>query len=166
MSHDRRHPSRPVGVRGRRALVASAAAAAVVLGGGFAVASAVESQPADPSVTDVTLDPPTSETAEPDSTTTVASVDDTAMDDTTTTTVVDGVEAADEVAEDGAGEHPDNHGKVVSEAAKDHSQDEAYGNHGQHVSGVARGEIDPSTDATEPPEGADSSTRGKGRRGR
>src|SRR5688572_12335802 len=36
------------------------------------------------------------------------------------------------------GEHPDNHGKVVSEAAHEHAFDEACGNHGAYVSAVAR----------------------------
>lgn len=39
---------------------------------------------------------------------------------------------------DEAGEHPDNHGAVVSAAAHDHSHDEACGNHGKVVSAVAK----------------------------
>jgi hypothetical protein len=40
------------------------------------------------------------------------------------------------------GEHPDNHGAVVSDAAKDHADDEACGNHGRAVSAVAQGEAE------------------------
>ena len=46
----------------------------------------------------------------------------------------------DDEADDEApkGEHPDNHGAVVSAAAHDHSHDEACGNHGKVVSAVAK----------------------------
>ena len=61
-------------------------------------------------------------------------------------------------------EHPENHGKDVSEAAHDHSQDDEAGNHGQHVRDVARG--GGSTPTTEAPSGAETSSGGHGRGGR
>ena len=41
---------------------------------------------------------------------------------------------------------------MVSEAAQNHDLDGQYGNHGQYVSKVARGEIDPSGESTGPDE--------------
>ena len=65
---------------------------------------------------------------------------DPTVDDSTTdhrsTTRPPTVEDEDEGTE---AEHPENHGKDVSEAAHDHSQDDAAGNHGRHVRDVARG---------------------------
>ena len=83
-------------------------------------------------------------------------VDDTTtttVDDTTTTTVEDETTTTteeseseeeesesegDEGAED-EGTEVENHGQIVSEAARDHSNDERCGNHGAWVSSVARG---------------------------
>ena len=52
-------------------------------------------------------------------------------------------DGADDASEDDSGDdatnaRPHNHGKVVSEAAHDHSHDVACGNHGRYVSGMAR----------------------------
>ncbi len=150
MPVDRRRPSVPLRPRGRRAAIAAAAAGAVVLVGGIAVASADEG---DPQVTDTTLE--TTTTLETDPTTTVTADDDDVVDDETTTTTVEpttttvdeGTGTDDEPVESaGEGDHPDNHGKVVSEAAQDHSHDDEAGNHGQYVSGVARGDDAASTE--------------------
>ena len=104
-------------------------AAALAAGSGMALA---ETSPDDPEIdpagaTTTTEEPTTTTVAEP----------------TTTTTVEenDGDVEGDETEGDGATkEHPDNHGKVVSEAARDHSHDEEFGNHGKYVSSVARGD--------------------------
>ena len=101
--------------------------------------------------TDTTVDVSTTESTETTETT------DTTIGDTTTT------EAGD-VEGDDDGAHPENHGKDVSEAAHDHSQDDAAGNHGRHVSEVARG--DSTTSTTAAPGGASTSTGGRGRGGR
>lgn len=82
--------------------------------------------------------------AEESTTTTVADGDSTDTDDTTpvetttpaTTTPGDG-DAVDDDGDDATKAHPD-HGKLVSEAAHDHSHDAACGNHGRYVSGVAK----------------------------
>jgi hypothetical protein len=105
-------------------------AAALAAGSGMALA---ETSPDDPEID------PAAETT----TTTEAPTTTTVAEPTTTTTVEenDGDVERDETDGDAATkEHPDNHGKVVSEAARDHSHDEQFGNHGKYVSSVARGD--------------------------
>ena len=109
-------------------------AGALALGSGIAMA---ETAPENPEVIG-DPDETTTTTAEETTTTTV---------DATTTTTVDendgdteGEETEGDTESDGAKAHPDNHGKVVSEAARDHSRDEEFGNHGKYVSSVARGD--------------------------
>ena len=101
-------------------------AGTLVVGGGIALA---EGAPDDPSIT---VDETTPTTVDETTTTTEATT--TTVEVATTTTLgLDG--------EDGeSGVHPDNHGKVVSEAAHNHDMDEACGNHGKWVSSVAKGE--------------------------
>jgi len=162
MTDDRRHPSRPSGPKGRRVAIAAAVASALVLAGGIAVAGA-ESGPAGPQVTDSTLAPTTSapvvDTTESTETTLGATTTTEASPDQ------EGTEAP-EAPENGltGTEHPDNHGKDVSEAAQDHSHDEDAGNHGAYVSGVARG--DGTTTSTAAPSATTNATGGHGRRGR
>lgn len=141
----------PASHTARRATIAAAAAAGVLLLGGIAVASA---QPGDPSITDTTIESTTTTGLSPDTTestiddgtttTTVGETTETTIDDTTTTEVEDDTTAPESEGED-EGAHPENHGKVVSEAAHDHSHDDEAGNHGRHVSSVARGESTTST---------------------
>jgi hypothetical protein len=159
MTDDRRHPSRPTGPHGRRVAIAAAAASALVLAGGIAVAGA-ESGPAGPQVTDSTLAPTTSA---PVVDTTEST--ETTLGDTTTTEASPDQEAT-EAPENGltGTEHPDNHGKDVSEAAQDHSHDQEAGNHGAYVSGVARG--DGTTTSTSAPSAAADASGGHGRSGR
>jgi hypothetical protein len=159
MTDDRRHPSRPSGPKGRRVAIAAAAASALVLAGGIAVAGA-ESGPAGPQVTDSTLAPTTSA---PVVDTTEST--ETTLGDTTTTEASPDQEAT-EAPENGltGTEHPDNHGKDVSEAAQDHSHDQEAGNHGAYVSGVARG--DGTTTSTSAPSAAADASGGHGRSGR
>jgi hypothetical protein len=164
-------PDHPATHPARRAAIAAAAATATgaLILGGIAVASA---QPGDPSVTDTTVESTTTTAASSDATdTTDTTVDDTTettvdatettLDDTTTTDV-EGDEG-DEAEGDDDAAHPENHGKDVSEAARDHSHDEEAGNHGAYVRGVARGDSATSTTA---PTGEETSTSGHGRRGR
>ena len=108
-------------------------AGALALGSGIAMA---ETAPENPEVV-----------GDPEETTTTTAADEstttTTVDETTTTTVdedSDGDETDGDTEGEGAKEHPDNHGKVVSEAAHDHSRDEEFGNHGKYVSSVARGD--------------------------
>lgn len=160
----------PASHTARRAAIAAAAAAGALLLGGIAVASA---QPGDPSITDTTIESTTTTAAAPgtteptvDDSTTEATLDETTeptVGDTPTTEVEGDSHDVDE-AEGDEGTHPENHGKDVSEAAHDHSHDDEAGNHGRHVSGVARG--DSTTSTTALPDGARTSTSGHGRSGR
>jgi hypothetical protein len=164
MTDDVRSPSHPATPRGRRIAVAAAAAAALVLAGGAAVAGAVQGT-GTPQLTETTLETTTTDSVVDRTVPTDPAVDSTVttddtVDESTTTTVDDeGTEVEDEGTES---EHPENHGKVVSEAAHDHSQDDEAGNHGQHVRDVARG--DGSTSTTEAPAGAETSSGGRGHR--
>jgi hypothetical protein len=106
--------------------LSAAVLAASVTFGGAALAFADDAMPADP-------------TLEGEPTTTTAAVEDSGP---TTTTTVDDVEptttttvAGDEDVEGDATEHPDNHGKTVSEAAKNTPPGPG---HGKVVSEVAR----------------------------
>ena len=105
-------------------------AGALALGSGIAMAETAPENPelvGDPEETTTTT-----AADEPTTTTTVA--------ETTTTTVDGGETDGDDTEGDSAKERPDNHGKVVSEAARDRSRDEEFGNHGKYVSSVARGD--------------------------
>ncbi len=126
-------------VRRRFAQLATATVAVVAATSGLAIAGALpasvrgvfsndddtveaadEGEPAEVPLDD--LDPTTTTTAEPDTSTTLP---------LTTTTLAPG--------EDGAGEHPDNHGGEVSEVARD---DSLHGcEHGRAVSEVASGKV-------------------------
>ena len=114
----------------RRTVAATVVAVSVALGGGLALAS-----PEDPTTEEVT----------------VTDDGDGVVADTTGDGSQDGIEeggeeggedgteAGDEGADEGTeGEHPDNHGALVSEAAHNHDFDEACGNHGTYVSHIAR----------------------------
>lgn len=104
-----------------RKFAATTLAGALILGGGAAFAQTVEADP----------EPALEETTD---TTTV--VEDPVVEPVEETTDTDTV--GEEPAEE-EGSHPDNHGKIVSEAA--HSETpEGFRNHGAYVSSVARGE--------------------------
>ena len=78
---------------------------------------------------------------EPSGVTTTVPGETTTTVDSETTTTVDSESTTTTVAESTtttAGE-AENHGQMVSEAARDHSHDEECGNHGKWVSSVARG---------------------------
>ena len=111
----------------------AAALAASISFGGAALAFADDVMPADPTVegettTTTALDEPTTTTAGDEG------VEEGTEPTTTTTAVGDETEdAGDEAGE--AKEHPDNHGKIVSEAA--HNTPPGPG-HGKAVSEVAR----------------------------
>jgi hypothetical protein len=123
--------------------MSAAALAATLSFGGAALAFADDAMPADPTLetgattTTVAGDPGTTTTTvveEPTTTTTVVD------EPTTTTTAVgdEGERAEGEDEGEGTGathEHPDNHGKIVSEAA--HATPPGPG-HGKAVSEVAR----------------------------
>src|SRR6478736_6659072 len=152
MTDDRRHPSRSQASRSRR----------------VAVAGAVQG-PGDPQITETTLDPSTTEATVPGSDTT-ETTEATESPDTTDSTVAATTDPTVGTDDEGAevegteSEHPENHGKDVSEAAHDHSHDEEAGNHGAYVSGVARDKGTTST--TVASSGAETSSGGHGRRGR
>jgi len=110
------------------------AGSALLLSSGVALAQ--EAMPEDPEIVETTeLDTTGSEVLEPDDV--VADVEhDVESED------VETGEGEDGEGEDGEGEgtnERDNHGAVVSEAAKNHEFDEACGNHGAYVSEVAKG---------------------------
>ena len=105
-------------------------AGALALGSGIAMA---ETAPENPELVGDPEETTTTTAAEEPTTTTT-------VDETTTTTVDSDETDGDGTDGDSAKEHPDNHGKVVSEAAHDHSRDEEFGNHGKYVSSVARGD--------------------------
>ena len=119
-------------------------AGALALGSGMALA---ETTPEDPALVEPGEETTTT-VADETTTTTVA-------EPTTTTTVAGNDEGDDDGDEGATGEHPDNHGKVVSEAAHDHSHDEEAGNHGKYVSGVARDKADNANKGKGKPESGD-----------
>ena len=116
----------------------AAALAASISFGGAALAFADDVMPADP-----TVEGETTTTTALDQSTTTTALDDDGAEPTTTTTVADegeqeGDEEAGEDAEGDAGaakEHPDNHGKIVSETARNTPPGPG---HGKAVSEVAR----------------------------
>ena len=97
----------------------------------------------------------TTETTEATETTETTTVDETVVDDTDTEAAEEVVETetdTEEVVEAEPVEPKDNHGAVVSEAAKDHSHDEECGTHGRYVSSVAKGEASCTPKAPKTPE--------------
>jgi hypothetical protein len=127
----------------------AAGIAASLAFGGAALAWADETAPADP-----TLDPGTTTTAvAPSTTTTVAPSDGTEVE----------APEADEADEAGDHEHPDNHGKAVSEAAHNtpagpgHGQAVSAEAHAHHGHGADHGhghDASGDDDITESPEGS------------
>jgi hypothetical protein len=111
----------------------AATLAASLTFGGAALAFADDAMPADPTVQEETTT--TTAVEDPGATTTTTAVE--TPEPTTTTTVAPGDEATgeEEAAEGDAKEHPDNHGKIVSEAA--HATPPGPG-HGKAVSEIAR----------------------------
>ena len=110
----------------------AAALAASVTFGGAALAFAEEVMPADPTVeAEATTTTTGVDEAKPTTTTTTT----TTEAEPTTTTTVEGGEDAGEDAAGEAKEHPDNHGKIVSQTAHDTPPGPG---HGKAVSEVAR----------------------------
>lgn len=126
----------------------------LAVGGGVALA---ETAPEDPEVVEA---PANEETVAP------APEEEAPAPEAEAPEVEDDADEADEAEDaDGeeSGEHPDNHGAVVSAAAQDHSHDEACGNHGKVVSAVAHtGEL-PECAGGPAAEDSAQSSKGKGK---
>lgn len=107
------------------------AGSALLLSSGVALAQ--EAQPEDPTVEETELVESTVEDddLEVEDETDVEKSDEQVVETAETEVLVEGEESSE------SGE--ENHGSVVSEAAKNHEFDEACGNHGAYVSEVARG---------------------------
>ena len=131
-------------------IAVGAVALAAVTGGAAAMAAGGDEDPV--VVKNVSETTDTSAAGGDDATTTTAGTADSttttlAETETESETETDGdpAELTEVASGEGAGDEAnaqvaeDNHGALVSAAAKDHSNDEACGTHGQAVSAVARG---------------------------